>query len=619
MLYYFKQILITLFLLSHAVVFAQNAQVVSYDTHIAIENGKLKKTVDVSIQINDKDAVYFGEVEIPYNSSMRVNRAYILDKNGVQVKKLKGKDIGTKSLTDNSTFYSDAHVKYFNLKWSNFPYTIYYSYTVSEDNYVNLATWSPAYFSNIDIQSASLEVELPLHYQYKVYEKGNYIKSENNKEGKKTMSWEFDLSQDLVIKSERFSPHLFDKLPLVIITPKNVDFGGEGDMSTWKSYGDWVYSLSDGLDELTPLEKRRVHALTDHIPNKREKAKVLYRYMQENTRYINVTIDIGGLKPYPADYVCENKYGDCKALTNYMKALLKEVDIPSYAIDVNAGSEVKKIISDFPSQQFNHVILGVPFEKDTVYLENTSKYLPFNYLSDFTYGRQALWVEKGNSRLITLPSYTTDNAKEEVDLNFKLKDNLTADLSVDWTVRGTHFATLLEVKNTFNENEQKEYFKNLALVYDIEVDSMSINTIPDSDALEVKLEGTVQKIIRQVGTLKVISPINFFNTKLEDIKDRVHDVVVHHPIHQQFTVTYDLSVFDKDFVEFSPEKIIATKYGSFAITYEHIKQENKVKMHQTLLIPSGHYPIKEYAGFHDFIKNVENIMKNSNVILKRTI
>ena len=138
------------------------------------------------------------------------------------------------------------------------------------------------------------------------------------------------------------------------------------------------------------------------VTNKQEQIKILYHYLQDETRYVNISIKTGGLKPFPAAFVTEKKYGDCKALTNYMKAMLSHIGITSYYSKIFAADAVKNIDKSFPSQQFNHVILCVPFEKDTIWLDCTSKG-PFNYLGTFTQNRDAYIIKKNSSFFAKTP------------------------------------------------------------------------------------------------------------------------------------------------------------------------------------------------------------------------
>ena len=77
-----------------------------------------------------------------------------------------------------------------------------------------------------------------------------------------------------------------------------------------------------------------------------------------------------------------------------MYSILKEAGIVSYYAVVRAGKNANYITEDFPSQQFNHVILCVPVEKRFCLVECTSQTMPAGYLGDFTSDRYALLVDE---------------------------------------------------------------------------------------------------------------------------------------------------------------------------------------------------------------------------------
>lgn len=144
----------------------------------------------------------------------------------------------------------------------------------------------------------------------------------------------------------------------------------------------------DVLDVST-IEK--IKSLVAGVTNPIEKAKIVYKFVQDKTRYISVQIGIGGWEPIAANQVDKVGYGDCKGLTNYTKALLDAVGITSYFTLVYAQQK-RNIVKDFSSMQGNHAILNIPNNGNDIWLECTSQTISFGFLGDFTDDRDVLVV-----------------------------------------------------------------------------------------------------------------------------------------------------------------------------------------------------------------------------------
>jgi hypothetical protein len=92
-----------------------------------------------------------------------------------------------------------------------------------------------------------------------------------------------------------------------------------------------------------------------------------------------------------------------------MFSLLKEAGIKSYYTLIKAGENKNSLLADFPSNQFNHIIVCVPQAKDTVWLECTSQTLPAGYLGGFTSNRNALLVDENGGTLVHTPVYSKND------------------------------------------------------------------------------------------------------------------------------------------------------------------------------------------------------------------
>ena len=235
------------------------------------------------------------------------------------------------------------------------------------------------------------------------------------------MVWTFRLQNLPAIQPEAYSPPASKILPQVLIFPENIVIEEyQGDLSTWKGFGSFVHQLYQDRQQLPDALKAEVQAIRAKTNNNQERIEALYRLMQERMRYVSIQLGLGGWQPFAADFVEENRFGDCKALTNYMSALLAEAGIESFPVLIERRDRPSyQLDEEFTFSPFNHVILYVPEEE--IWLECTSNSYPTNYLGYDNEGRQGLLIDANGGRLIETPITIADqnvrNTKLEVLLN----------------------------------------------------------------------------------------------------------------------------------------------------------------------------------------------------------
>lgn len=177
-------------------------------------------------------------------------------------------------------------------------------------------------------------------------------------------------------------------------------------MSSWQKYGEWQYQLLNGRDLLTEPFRAKLHELTASCTTDRDKVKAIYDYLAKTTRYVSIQLGIGGLQPIAAADVCRTGFGDCKGLSNYTRAMLKELGIASTYTVISTTNE--RLLPDFSSaNQMNHVILQVPLPQDTLWLECTNPSLPFGYVHQDIAGHDALLIEPTGGQMYRLPPIPT--------------------------------------------------------------------------------------------------------------------------------------------------------------------------------------------------------------------
>jgi Domain of Unknown Function with PDB structure (DUF3857)/Transglutaminase-like superfamily len=355
----------------------------------------------------------------------------LYDSLGKVIRKAKRKDMQDKGYNDGYSLATDARYLEYNFYYQVYPYTVEYREEDSRDGVLDFADWLPLMNSGISTQHSKYTIIAPKDYNVRyLLRNGAPPPIVTEEKDKKIYTWE---GKNLpALHTEPYGPRWREIAPYVMLAPSDFEEQGyKGNMSTWTDYGKFISQLRTGRDVLPDNIRQQVHALTDSMKDIRSKVYALYNFLQQNTHYISIQLGIGGWQPFSAEYVATKKYGDCKALSNYMVALLKEAGINGKYVEIRAEEDAPPMIDNFSCSQFNHVICCVPMGRDTIWLECTSQTKSPGYMGTFTGGRKAVLIDEDGGHVVQTPSYSAmDNTQcRVVSAQLSVEGNLDANVS----------------------------------------------------------------------------------------------------------------------------------------------------------------------------------------------
>jgi len=377
--------------------YSSDEQILKSQGHLVIKHHRI---ITVLNEKGDK----YARLALGYNKKYNtVNdiQMVIYNAAGLQIKKYHSGDFNDRAAVDGVSIITDDRVLWQRHALASYPSTIETSFEETFSSYLDLGSWD-ILDDEQSIQFAEYKMLVNPSSGFRYTNKNTTIKPEKTTEGElDKYTWHVSNLKSIKLEDDALSWSVF---PKVLFAVKDfVYYGSHGDLSSWESYGKWQEALNADGCTLSPERVDEIKKMTADLKTDKEKAKFLYEYMQQNMRYVSIQLGIGGLKPFSATFVDQKKYGDCKALSNYMYALLKAVNIPSYYTVINAGTNEEPADASFPSDPFDHVILCIPFKNDTTWLECTNMKKPFGKLGNFTENRKALIITENGGRLISTP------------------------------------------------------------------------------------------------------------------------------------------------------------------------------------------------------------------------
>ena len=571
-----------------------------------------KEVVTVLNELGNDDA----RIAKRYNNDTKITKlsAKIYDALGKQIKKYSKRKFSDVSAISGGTLYSDERVKYVDYIPVAYPYTV-----VFESEYKNSSTgfiprWYPTEGYYVGIEKSQYKLNNPLKIIVRTKKKNfkNYPIQDKSSE----FNLHYIFENQRAIKPEALTIASRDLMPYLIVALNNFSLKGvKGYASNWKEFGKWENNnLISGRDILEPATVTKIKDLVKDVDNPIEKAKLIYEFVQNKTRYIGVQVGIGGWKPILANQVDKVGYGDCKGLTNYTKALLAAVGITSYYTLVYAKQKIN-IDKDFATFQGNHAILNIPASElsggNDVWLECTSQTIPFGFLGDFTDDRDVLVITPEGGVIKRTPSYKNETNLQTTKATIRLDEKGTIQATLVRVSKGLKFDNRYHYDRYPKEELIKHYkSKDWSYNNNLEVESVKLK----NDKEQVVFTEDFSISIEDYATVtdeEILFRVNFFN-KNSFIPKRYRNRKLPLQISRGFKDEDDSIIeIPKGYqVEtLFEDKSIINKFGMYQISIDKI-DEHHIKYKRTLFIKEGLYPKEDYKAYRAFRRKVA---KNDNL------
>ncbi len=589
--------------------------IVRYDNiHIDVESyDKMIYTNKRIVTIFNKKGDSKDGAYQPYDKNVSIKKieAKIYNAYGKEIKKFKKNDFEDVSAVPGGTLYSDNRVKYIRYTPISYPYTIAFEVEVEYSTTAFLPGWRIIEGFNISTQNAEYKITNNSGIDVKV-------KTSNFEEFgiKKISDYHYSATNLKAIKQEAYSPAFKTYTPFLKAALAEFNMEGvKGTNTNWQNFGKWVDDkLLFDTKQLPNEVIRKVKNLTADAKTDIEKAKIVYQYMQDKTRYISVQVGIGGWKPMLATDVDRLGYGDCKALTNYTKALLDAVNVQSHYTLLYGDDDIIDIDKEFSSQQGNHAILGIKNNEDYVWLECTSQTSPFGYTANFTDDRDVLIITPDGGKIVHTKAYKTSENLLDTKSKIALDQFGNFSATVNSNSFGTQYGYHEGVQNE-RLKEQKLHFKNYwSYINNLEVNSIEYTNNRNSIIFTENLSLKATKYISKTGDILLLKP-NFFN-RVEEAPKRYVKRKLPFEVERGFTHVdeYEIEIPSTLEVEAIMEPVtLSNKFGEYSASIE--KVDNKLIYKRKFILNKDSYLKKEYKDFRAFWLKVIKY-DNSKIVLK---
>jgi hypothetical protein len=270
-------------------------------------------------------------------------------------------------------------------------------------------------------------------------------------------------------------------------------------------------------------------------------------------------------------------------------------------------------LKDFASVgQMNHVILEVPLQDDTLWLECTNPQLPMGYVHEDIAGHDAIEVSESGGRLVRLPAYADSLNRMYSQVRIGLEGDGSAKVTL--TQKSSHWQ-YEQVKPllTMDQKDRQRVLLRMMRVPQAEISQMDISEQQAEMTLQAEVQS--QKYANATGQrlFVPVCPLHQGYSAPVANSDRQEDIFMEMGYLDEDDII--LTIPDGYEIEAMPKNLVIDKpFGSFAFMV--VPNGKEIRIMNRLLMKSGTFDKSQYPELTTFIKTIAGAY-GQKIVLKK--
>jgi len=277
-------------------------------------------------------------------------------------------------------------------------------------------------------------------------------------------------------------------------------------VDSWEAMGAcWAQMIAD-TQKVTPGVQEIVDKIAAQTQGKGEsdKVKAVWKYLNDNVRYVALSDGLQGFIPMKAAVVCSKKYGDCKAVAGLISVLCRSLGLKADPILLGIRPALGQVPVDLPGPgNFNHSIARVEADGKVLWLDATVRDGAFDVTPYSDQGVDVVVARPGAPFFDKIPVQPAETNRADGTVVFEPGQDGSMQMTYDGHLTGNYALLIRSIANEDTADQFRKWIDSRTLTAAYPQASLSELTYTGKDdnnaPFDLKIEATIPKALQPAG------------------------------------------------------------------------------------------------------------------------